>query len=519
MPTLVLSTAGKTLHLTCTAQQSVLEALTTAQIKISSACAGHGFCGLCKITLQAGVVSQLTAIEQDKLSQSQIAQGTRLACQVYPGSDLTLTIENTLNTLSWKRLSSLDKILLNEQDSYAIALDLGTTQLRLSLWNLTQQRRVMAWLIFNPQYQFGADILNRLTAAQSLDNATEMLLLIQQAIKKIIRVIAKLIPLAQLKKFYVVGNTAMLALLAQKNYLSLLNPTYWSQYLDCTITSVSAWQTALGLTATTDIATVPPLAGFIGSDLLAGLFSTGLMRDTRCRLLIDFGTNSEMALWDGSKLWISSVPGGPAFEGCGISCGMPVGEGAIYQIAAPSSSNWDYKVIGHSKPLGLCGSGLVDVIAHLISTRQLQRNGRFTTKEAKEISLPLSATVALAIKKQDIDIFQQAKAATGAAIVQLFKQSGVPLAAIETLFVCGAFGQFLTIENAQAIGLLPPLAAEKIQLYQNSALKGCELLLSRPQSLGSLSEIRAKTTLLNMSYVLNFDECFVENLYLQPMQF
>lgn len=520
MPTLTLLSNGNSVSLDCSEQQSVLDVLNKACIKISNACTGHGFCGLCRVTLMSGQVSALTAIERHKLSTAQMAQGMRLACQIRPLSDLHIKVEQPLNSLAWKVLFHLDKTALNRQDDYGIAIDLGTTQLRVSLWNIVQQRRVIAWLAFNPQYRFGADILSRLTIAQnSPAHASQMRFLIQQAIKKLIPIMVKLpVSVTQLKKLRIVGNTPMLVILAEKNYQQLFDPLYWSQMLDCQL-DVPSWQQQLGLTRVTDIATIAPLAGFIGSDLFAGILSSGLTAHSDCRLLIDFGTNSEMALWDGGKLWISSVPGGPAFEGSGISCGMPAGIGAIYRLTCTSAATeWSYQVIGRSKALGLCGSGLVDAIAQLLATQQLKRNGRFSDSACHEVTLPLKNQLTLTLKKQDVDIFQRAKAATAAAIVQLFTHAGLAFNDLAQMYVGGAFGQFLNIDNAQRIGLLPTIAVDKVQLMEHAALQGCELLLSTPENSPQFKTLRARTEIVNMACSLNFDDCFVENLYLQPIR-
>jgi uncharacterized 2Fe-2S/4Fe-4S cluster protein (DUF4445 family) len=499
----------------------VLDILNSAEIKVSSACAGHGFCGLCRIKILKGEVSNLTSVEKNCLSIQQIQQGTRLACQVQALSDITVTVENPINVLKWKKLHPLDKTAVNNQDQYGIALDLGTTHLRLSLWNITQHRRVLAWSAFNPQFRFGADVLTRLMAAQNSEvDALELSLLIKQAIKNALMLIAKL-PLekAQIKTLLVVGNTPMLALLSHKNFQLLLEPDYWTQAIDCQIEDIEDWQKSLGLTPQTMIATVPALAGFIGSDLLAGILATGLTRSAEAALLIDFGTNSELALWDGEKLWLSSVPGGPAFEGSGISCGLPAGTGAVYRMMEKPDNFWDYEMFGKANPLGLCGSALVDVIAQLLRTGQLTRNGRFKNPAITEVLLPLTQEKTLTLKKQDIDIFQRAKAATGAAQQQLFQQAGIGVADLRCVYVCGAFGQFLDVKNAQTIGLLPQIAVEKVILSENTALSGCELLLSEQRSAEVLKTIRTQMQIVNMAYVTNFDESFVNNLYLQPLVF
>jgi uncharacterized 2Fe-2S/4Fe-4S cluster protein (DUF4445 family) len=521
MPALTLILQDKTMQFGFESGDCALDILNTAAINISSACVGQGFCGLCRIKILNGQVSDLSGIEKTNLSVQQIQQGIRLACQVIPLTDITLRIENPVNVLRWKKLHSLDKSALAAKNHYGIALDLGTTHLRLSLWNITQQRRVVAWSAFNPQFRFGSDVLTRLSVAQNSEaDALALSLLMKQAIKNAVHLIAKLpLRITQIQQLLVVGNTPMLALLSHKNFQLLLEPEYWTQAVDCQIEDVSDWQTFLGLDEHTAIANVPPLAGFVGSDLLAGIFATGLTDTRDCALLIDFGTNSELALWDGQKLWISSVPGGPAFEGSGISCGIPAGTGAVYRMTPTTDNVWDYQVIGKSAALGLCGSGLVDVIAHLLGSGQLNRNGRFKDTASREYLLALTSEHALALKKQDIDIFQRAKAATGAAQIQLLREAGLTIGDLTRVCVCGAFGQFLEIKNAQAIGLLPACAAEKIQLYENIALSGCERLLSSAHNIELFEQIRTQAQIVNMAHVLNFDESFIENLYLQPLVF
>ena len=162
----------------------------------------------------------------------------------------------------------------------------------------------------------------------------------------------------------IVGNTAMLALLTGSDPRILLLPDSWTLPVELNAGLRQSLAEAIGLSPKASVDVVSPLAGFVGSDLLAGVVATRLT-ERPGSLLIDFGTNSEMALWDGETLWVTSAAGGPAFESSGMQCGMPAEPGAIYRVLRQQEGEMDFQVIGGSEAKGLCGSGLVDLIALL----------------------------------------------------------------------------------------------------------------------------------------------------------
>jgi uncharacterized 2Fe-2S/4Fe-4S cluster protein (DUF4445 family) len=235
-------------------------------------------------------------------------------------------------------------------------------------------------------------------------------------------------------------------------------------------------------------------------------------------LLIDFGTNSEIALWDGNTLWSTSAAGGPAFEGCGISCGMPAEPGAVFRVEpGPSGADWHSEVIEGGEARGICGSGLVDIIALLRREGRLNSAGRFRKLEAgQEISI-IEGKNGLTLKSQDVDAFQRAKAAIGAGIGILLKQAGMTFGDIRHIFVCGAFGRLLDLKNAQEIGLLPEISTDRIELWGDSALAGCEQLLFLTASGDAMEELRSISQIVNLALIPEFEEEFVRNLYLRPL--
>lgn len=505
--------------------------LAAAGLWSTGSCNGQALCGQCRVRVLAGTASPVTAGERRRLTAEQLAAGERLACQTFPQGDLRLApvlTELVEASMLWRSLREdeffpLDIPRQGREPScrYGLAIDLGTTHIRLGVWNLVTGERLAGRAGLNPQIPLGADILTRLM--QALDDAQTAVLLQARVVQAIGLALSEIaaslrLDLQQLGRVRVVGNTAMLSLLANKNQSLLLDPAYWTQPVavqpEHTAWLCQAWRIA----ADADIALVGPLGGFVGSDLLAGVLATALMEGPRYSLLVDFGTNSEMALWDGHCLRVTSAAGGPAFEGSGISCGMPGEQGAVFRLRDSSISGEgmaEADVIGAVSPLGLCGSGLVDALALLRRRGLLSALGKLSLPRGDR---PLVAGAPrLQLSPHDIDVFQRAKAAIGAGIRWLCHETGISTRQIERVYACGAFGRLLDIDNARSIGLLPDVPAETVRLAANSALAGCEVLLLAPEGEDLLQDVRRKSVLANMAESALFESLFIECLYIQPL--
>jgi uncharacterized 2Fe-2S/4Fe-4S cluster protein (DUF4445 family) len=262
---------------------------------------------------------------------------------------------------------------------------------------------------------------------------------------------------------------------------------------------------------------VAPLGGFVGSDLLAGVLATGLT-ERAGSLLIDFGTNSEMALWDGKKLWTTSAAGGPAFEGSGIPCGMPAEGGAICRVTPrQGSGELDCQVIDDAEAKGICGSGLVDLIACLLRAGRLTSKGKFTAGDAGGVVVA-AGDPPIRLDAAAVDIFQRAKAAIGVGARTLLRMAGMGVHELQCVAVGGAFGQYLDVANAQAVGLLPPTPLERVELCGNTALAGCERLLLTPRAAAELDSLRKNAAIVNLAAMSDFDTAFMDCLYLRPLE-
>jgi uncharacterized 2Fe-2S/4Fe-4S cluster protein (DUF4445 family) len=308
----------------------------------------------------------------------------------------------------------------------------------------------------------------------------------------------------------------MLTLLAGKNYAELLQPENWTRPIDCQPQDTNFLRDAWGMGCDADIRIIAPLGGFIGSDLLAAVLATRLVEQPAGSLLIDFGTNSEMALWDGNTLHVTSAAGGPAFEGSGISCGMPGEAGAIFRVQQ-NGEGFAVRVLGETVPQGLCGSGLVDAVAWLRRNGKLDKVGRFTDRDSTGFVLH-EGEHRIALLRSDIDVLQRAKAAIGGGVGWLCQQADMALSGLHQVYACGAFGNWLDAHNAQQIGLLPPVGPGEVRLESNAALAGCEMLLLSAAAERTLKDVLVRSKVYNLAEDAAFESLFVNSLYLQPMQ-
>ncbi len=526
MPVLILE---ENIKIPFQSGQSVREILDGSDLRVRTGCSGMGACGLCLIRIERGEAGEPTPNEEIHLDETALGQGMRLACQVTPTEDLQIAIVNPAPKSHWKNpvLHSTKRYPpLGPEDlpgeavhPKGIAIDLGTTFINLSVWDLLSGRYLTGRQGLNPQLERGADVLTRLlAAAQSGENALLLRRRAMDGIGEALRDIAvrEGIDLQEVVRVVLVGNTAMLALLCDRDQTLLLEPKYWTAPLACQPDDLAAWPLHLDLNPRAVIRVLPPLAGFVGSDLLAGVLATALTEKSHGGLLIDFGTNSEIALWDGkTTLWVTSAAGGPAFEGSGISCGMPAEQGAIYRVSRDGATLL-LDVLGAREPRGLCGSGLVDLLAILVREGRVDPAGRFMPSVSPEGFVVREEDPAIVLTKKDVDVFQRAKAAIAAGVEVLMAAAGMSRKDLRTVYVGGAFGQCLDVANAKEIGLLPDIEADLIKLCGNTALAGCEDVLLSPASRG-LKRLRACATIINLSDCEDFGDRYIDNLYLRPM--
>lgn len=442
-------------------------------------CGGHGRCGRCKVRV-SGRLSPLTAAEQSLLSQEEIQAGYRLACQCEIEGPYEITEASATDDamqICTHFLTPMPTGTYTPQDPLGAAIDVGTTTLAAYWYNLETGTLVAQKAIPNPQRIFGADVISRIEKAGA-GQLPQLSACLRQAV-------LRLLP-PHYERLVITGNTVMLYLLCGYDPAPLAMPPFSLDH-------------AFGLRH--DAVYFPPcFSAYIGADIAtaiwaAGLFSGGQVTAEKPALLLDAGTNGEIIVAAGGRLWGCSAAAGPAFEGSQISRGMPSVPGAICHVHA----DFSYETIAHAPARGYCGSGILDMTARLLDCGALDAQGLLTSWPNSDLP---------ALTQDDIRQIQLAKAAIAAGCESLLHAAGVTQ--LDTLYLSGGFGSELNVKSAQRIGLIPP--ARRVVSLGNGAAYGASLLLLHPEWLDDFCAMRSVFTVVELGNDPRFADAFIQHM-------
>jgi uncharacterized 2Fe-2S/4Fe-4S cluster protein (DUF4445 family) len=274
----------------------------------------------------------------------------------------------------------------------------------------------------------------------------------------------------------------------------------------------------------TEVYLLPCVSGYVGGDITAGLLASGLYETPGLSLFLDVGTNGEMALGGKDGFLCCSVASGPAFEGAEISCGMASAPGAVRHVALEGDA-FRLDVVGDVPPRGLCGSGLIDLLAALLRRGAVDETGRLLPPEEAEEEFSflgedenengicyLTGDHTVYFTAGDVRKLQLAKAAVAAGIGRLLHEAGIAPERVERLYIAGGFGGGLDPGSAAAIGMIPAQLGDKVVTLGNSALEGAARLAAQPEQWQTLLEIQKNCRYLELSGDGQFSAAFVENM-------
>ncbi len=442
------------------------------------------------------IADALKAKHQIELAGSSLTALRQLGAAVRDGNYQVKVVVGWVND-HWELLAvEPDGI---KEHCFGLAVDIGTTTVAVSLVDLTKGKITDTVTCYNQQIQQADDVAARIVYSGTNEGLCRLQrLIIDQTINPLIQMLCKRhhVDPHSMMRMVVSGNTVM-----------------WHLFLAIDPTPIGAvpFQPAcrsprtyrahdLGLSMHPDapVDVVPSISAYVGGDIVSDIEAAKLARDGKLSLMIDIGTNGEIVLCDGERMLVTACAAGPAFEGLRISHGMRASVGAIERITvSDGGKKCHYKTIGGSKPVGICGSGLIDFLAEGFRAGLVSNTGRFNrdlmeqcprlrTAEGKGSMLEYvvvergeteDGTHEIAVTEKDIETLLQAKAAIFAAFALLMKRVGKTFDDLDHLYLAGGFARYINIENAITIGLLPEIDVQKYVVIGNGSLAGSYLAL------------------------------------------
>lgn len=467
MPNIKVICGDKTLNISAVSGKTLSEALIEAGLYVAHPCGGAGKCGKCTVLVDGK---------------------TELSCRYAVEKDVTVILPEKEEIVSVSGASQTG-MLGNE---LCLCLDIGTTTLALALVSVDKKETVKVVTATNPQRAYGADVISRIDYCRKngIDNLKSTL---TEGVTKLIDRLISQYGLEYIEKMYVSGNTTMLHTFFGVDCSSLGVSPYTPVFLDAKQCKGSE----IGIDKVGTIEALPGISAFVGADIVAGL---NYVTPTKGKydLLVDLGTNAEIALFGNGKIVCTTAAAGPCFEGANISCGMSAVEGAICDYYADGT----YKTIGDTEPRGLCATGLIDLVAQLVKSGEVDESG-YMEDEKFEL------TESVILTQKDVRELQLAKSAVRSALECLIDHVGITADDIGKMYVAGGFSSGINVENAVDIGLFPKELKDKFTAVNNSSLLGT---VKQAIEERRLEEITETAYYLDISGSALFSELFFENM-------
>jgi len=409
-------------------------------------------------------------------------------------------------------------------ETYGIAFDLGTTTVVGTLMNLRTGMAEAVRSTLNGQAPFGADVISRISHGMQGDEAK---LELRNAILQTMNtLIGQLIESADVERdrvyeTVVVGNATMLHLLlgidATPISMMPFTPTFREPLY------LPTREVGLEIHPAGYVQTLPVIGAYVGADIVAGVVATGLAREDKMRVFVDVGTNGEIVLGSNKRVLCTAAPAGPAFEGSQIRCGMRATDGAIEGVIL--TDRVELQVIGGDiAPRGICGSGLVDVVAQLRIVGLLDAGGKLKSREEvpehplsdRLVTIDGVRAFVLAddvyLSQRDVRELQFGKGSIATGIKVLMDVMGVTAADLDEVLLGGSFGSYLNPESAKIIGLVPPVHVDRILSVGNTAGEGAKMTLLSFRERQIAFELPDKIEYVELSGRSDFNDSFISVL-------
>src|SRR6266849_1514175 len=558
---------------------SILKSAHAASIEITATCGGRGRCTSCRVKFVAGTIPPPTIMDEIQLGNDLVREGYRLSCQCVPSEAVTVKVSLpreehhqisdleqlaaalgvtptdvglavlqglpaalrddpagvTVTTFAPPGGRGSERVVAVERGDtagmkFGLAVDIGTTSVVSTLIELDSGEQLASVSSLNPQAVFGGDLMSRIAFAQFNPGNlrklhTRIIGLLNQHVEQICResgVLAKWI-----YKVVVVGNTCM------HHILLGIDPSHvglapYAPVMRHAVT-LSARELFLKVAPEARVCLLPLVAGFVGADAVGVALATRIYESAEIRIAVDIGTNGEVLLGSRDRLWACSAPAGPALEGAQIRHGMRGALGAIDRVSVDDDIH--VHTIGEADALGICGSGIIDLLAGPPDRGVIDWTGLIQVETRHALPSKLSERVVvrgeerqvivlrpgeagarqeIVLTQDDVRQVQLAKGAIASGVMMLQHVAGVPGETVVELMLAGGFGNYVSIESALRIGLIPPLPRERIRYVGNAASLGAQLCLVSETERARAEAVAARIEHVSLAAHPDFEGIFVD---------
>ena len=526
--------------------ESLFDFADSLSVRVPTSCGRTGECHECIVEIRKGA----EGITPQTTSENFLRGDYRLACQAFvadPSAEIEFAIlrrQPRILTSGLKRDVTLRPSYTRiEQDVvfdspegpiavdkysgaiYGIAADLGTTTVVLNLVNLESGEIEYTASFENPQRFGGSDVMNRISYDGGPDSG-ELQSVIVSAINFEIGEMVRVLKIRRRQIFEIVavGNTTMRDLffgidvqsIGTRPYKSLIEEEFKVGERVNTALTTSATELGLRIHPEATAYGGPLIASHIGADTAADLLALGIEDQIEPVILVDVGTNTEVVIGNREKLFAASCPAGPAFEGGQVTYGMPGYDGAVEKIVINDQGSVVSKdVIGDAPPVGICGSGLIDLLAELRRVNLMDELGKFSDGSG---SYEFSSDNGLTLSRADISALAQAKAANYCGQAIVLREYGLPTDNFEKLYLAGGFANYVNESNAIDIGFIANVPIEKVQKVGNVSLEGAVIMLLSTSKRREIEKLVTTVQHIELETAPDFFDFFVEGCMFKPME-
>lgn len=507
--------------ITCSYEENILEAYTRQGGYMTAPCGGHGTCGKCKIRVRKGMVA-ITKVDETYFTKEELEQGYRLACKAYPEMDCEIELqqaeENDFDILG----HGLSEVSVNrtKEDSYRIAIDIGTTTLAISLVGDSTSQVIDTYTEINHQRAYGADVISRIQASNDGKRDTLRISIQRDLLKGMREILEKNnIETTNVCGVTVAANTTMTHLLLGFSCVGLgvvpftpvnigIMEHTFAEVFPCT----ESWCKEL---SEIKVVFLPGISTFVGGDIVSGIYAKRIHESAKYQILVDLGTNGEMAIGNKDKILVTSTAMGPACEGGNIVWGMGGVSGAICNVNIDARGTVEVTTIGDKLPIGICGTGVLETVAELVKQEWIDETGLLDDTYFDN-GFPLAKTKegeSIVFTQKDIREIQLAKSAVRAGVETLIKKAGIGYHDIQHLYLAGGFGFHLDKVKAVAIGLFPQELLDRIEVVGNTALEGAISYTHNDREV--VQQIVDISEEISLSVDKGFNELYVEHMFFE----